>query len=85
MRQRLPGLCRLVVEHVVGDCGLHMDEGELVAQDVVEVAGDPQPFLGDRPPGQFLPGPLQLGRPLLGGDDRLLAPPGTGPASRVPP
>jgi hypothetical protein len=73
--QRLARLLGLAVEHVDPDPGLHGD-AHAVGDHVMELAGDPQPLLGDRPAGQLLAGLLQLGRPLLGGDGRLLAPPG---------
>ena len=39
--QRLAYLIRLLVQHVAGHPGLHVDQGEVVADHVVQVAGDP--------------------------------------------
>jgi hypothetical protein len=49
---------------VQGDPGLHIDQGQVVADGVVELAGDAQPFLTGPPAGFFLPDPGRLGFPL---------------------
>jgi hypothetical protein len=45
--------------------GLDRDHAHGVGYDVVQLAGKAQAFLDDRPAGQFLPGLLQFGGPLL--------------------
>ena len=49
-----------VVDHVVGDPGLHRDQAHRVRDHVVQLAGDLQSFLADGPAGlgQLLAGPL---------------------------
>jgi len=47
--QGLPRLGRPLIEHVRGHGRLHVDEGELVADDVVQVTGDAQALVGDAP------------------------------------
>ncbi len=59
--ERLLGLVGTLVHDVGGDPGLHVDQGDVVGDDVVEVPGDPQPLLGDPAAGLLLPrtfGPL---------------------------
>src|SRR4029453_8208592 len=55
------------------------DDAHAVGDHVVQLTGDPQPLLGDGPPGQLLPGRLELGRAFLGGHGRLLSAPGPVP------
>ena len=43
-----------------GDVGLHLDRGESVPDDVMQLAGYPDAFLGDHLPFERLPGPLLL-------------------------
>ncbi len=53
------GLLRLVgalVHDVRGDAGLDVDQGDVVGDDVVQVAGDAQAFLGDPAAGLLLAG-----------------------------
>jgi hypothetical protein len=59
-RQRLPAAGRVALEHVAGRGCLHADAGDVVGDDVVEVAGDPQPLVHDRPPGAQVALPAQL-------------------------
>ncbi len=54
VRERLPGLDRVVIEQLVGDPGLHVDQRQVMAHRVVQVAGDPQPLLGHPSPGLLL-------------------------------
>jgi hypothetical protein len=60
---------------VVRDPGLHRDDAHRVRDDVVELTGDPQPFLGDRPTalGSLLQGLLPLPLAKAGGVHPLLA------------
>ncbi|CAM5460275.1 hypothetical protein SAVIM40S_07639 [Streptomyces avidinii] len=43
---------------VRGHSRLHVDQGDVMGHHVVQVPGDPQPLLGDPPPGLLVPGPL---------------------------
>ena len=52
-RDRLPGR-PLLVEHVQRDAGLHGHHRQAVADDVVHLAGDPQPLLVRRPAAVLL-------------------------------
>ncbi|GAA3237334.1 hypothetical protein GCM10020256_56700 [Streptomyces thermocoprophilus] len=52
----LLGLVGPLVHDVGGDTGLHIDEGDVVGDDVVQVAGDAQTFLGDAAAGLLLAG-----------------------------
>ena len=45
--------------------GLDGDHAHRVGEDVVQLAGDAQPFLGDRPPGSLFSFPFQVRRSLL--------------------
>ena len=49
--------------------GLHVDQGDVVGDDVVQVAGDPQPLLGDPAAGLLLAGALGALGPLPDGVD----------------
>jgi hypothetical protein len=51
--QRGARLLRLLVDHVPADPRLHGDHAHAVRHHVVQLAGDPQPLLGHRPPGQL--------------------------------
>ena len=59
--QRLAGLLRPVVHQVQPHPGLHVDQRQVVAEHVVQLAGDPQPFLGRLPALLLLaaPGPAR--------------------------
>ena len=59
--QRLTGLPRLRVEDMGGHPGLHADQRQVVADQVVQVTGDAQPLLGD--PARRLDVPVGLGPP----------------------
>ena len=43
--ERLPGLVRLIRPHLLGGLGLHDDPGDVVRDDVVQLAGDRQPLV----------------------------------------
>jgi hypothetical protein len=45
--QRRPRLLRIGGQDVAGDAGLDVDDGDRVGEDVVQLAGDPQPLLLD--------------------------------------
>jgi hypothetical protein len=79
--ERGSGLLRVVVHQVERHPGLHVDERDVVAEHVVQVARDPQPFLaaaaafgllrrGLRLLAPFAPGPPQLHRRDVGGEPR---------------
>jgi hypothetical protein len=61
---------------VDGDLGLHLDDGDLVGERIVQFPGDVQPFLVGAAPRRLLPRPLGLVRPPLGLSQRF--PGGTG-------
>ncbi len=52
------GLVGALVHHMGRDSGLHVDEGDVVGDDVVQVAGDTQPLLGDAAAGLLVAGAL---------------------------
>ena len=43
-----------------GELARHRDQGQVPAEHVVQVAGETQPFLGDRQPGLHGPGPVEF-------------------------
>ena len=53
---------RVGVRRRAGDAGLDVDQGQVVTDAVVQVAGDPQPFLGDPAAGLGVPVGLGLRR-----------------------
>ena len=53
--REVPGLRRLVVQGQQRDVGLEGDEGEAVAGDVVDLAGQPHPLGGDRVGHRLVP------------------------------
>ena len=52
--QRAPRALRPAVDDVVGHAGLDGDHAHRVGDHVVQLAGDPQPLRGHRPPGPLL-------------------------------
>lgn len=68
VRERLLGLVRALVHDMGGHPGLDVDQGDVVGDDVVQVAGDAQPLLGDPAAGLLLAGAL---RPLGPFPDRV--------------
>ena len=70
-RQRRPGLLGVVVHQVERDPGLHVDQRDVVAEDVVQVAGEPQPLLTCPPALGLLPHRRVLRQPLPVGPPQL--------------
>jgi hypothetical protein len=64
MREGFLGLVGTSVHDMGGDARLHIDQGDVVRDDVVEVTGDPQPLLGDPAAGLLLAGALGALGPL---------------------
>ena len=60
MRQSRTDLVRIGVQEESGHPGLDVDEGQVVADAVMQVMSDPEPLLGDAPAGLLLPGALRL-------------------------
>ena len=60
--QRLLGGRGIAVQDVAGAGDLQHDGGKSVSDEVVDVAGDPPPFLEQRLLGELTPGGVQLGR-----------------------
>ncbi len=58
MGEGLLGLVGPLVHDVGGDPGLHVDQGDVVGDHVVQIAGDAQAFLGDPAAGLLLAGAL---------------------------
>lgn len=58
MGEGLLGLVGALVHDMGGDTGLHIDQGDVVGDHVVQVAGDAQALLGDPAAGLLLPGAL---------------------------
>ncbi len=74
VREGLLGLVGPLVHDVRGDTGLHVHQGDVVGDDVVQIAGDPQPLLGDPAAGLLLPGAFGALGPVPDGlDDRAAA------------
>ena len=51
--KRSPGFGAVGVDHVHPDTGLHGDHAERVGDDVVQLLGDAQPFVGRGPQGRL--------------------------------
>ncbi|MCO5614894.1 hypothetical protein L7F22_069179 [Adiantum nelumboides] len=62
--ERGAGLLRVVVHQVERDPGLHVDQGDVVAEHVVQLLGDPQPLGVGAAPTLGLGGPPGLRRAL---------------------
>ncbi len=67
MAEHLAGLGGVAVEQVDGDPGLGVGERDVVRDDVVQVAGDPDAFVGDPAAGLLLAGALGPFGALLDG------------------
>ena len=65
------GLARLLVHQVQGHAGLHVDQGDVVGEHVVQLAGDAHALLAGPPPGLLGPGPLGGLAALAGGQGHL--------------
>ena len=69
--QRRAGLLGVVVHQVQRHPGLHVDQRDVVAEDVVQVAGEPEPLLACPPALGLLPHRRVLREPLPVGPPQL--------------
>ena len=70
-RQRRARLLRVVVHEVERHSRLHVDQRDVVAEHVVQLLRDPQPFLHALAALGLLPGRTRLGEPLATGPESL--------------
>ena len=69
--QGAAGLARLLVHQVQGHPGLDVDQGDVVGEHVVQLAGDAHALLAGPPPGLLGPGPLGGQAALAAGHGHL--------------
>jgi hypothetical protein len=70
-RKGAAGLARLLVHQVQGHAGLDVDQGDVVGEHVVQLAGDAHALLAGPPPVLLGPGPLGGQAALAAGHGHL--------------